>query len=99
MIRIFKIVSEGGISAGVRRIEALTGERLLSIYSNIQNRAWKFVSIWECMRSGIPLWKVTTLWWNGHRKVSIPEKEFGVESRDFPLKQCPLTPNSFSGML
>lgn len=28
-IRLFKIVSEGGVSAGVRRIEALTGDRAL----------------------------------------------------------------------
>ena len=30
MIRLFKIVSEGGVSAGVRRIEALTGDMALN---------------------------------------------------------------------
>lgn len=31
LIRVFKILSEGGVSAGVRRIEAATGDRALSL--------------------------------------------------------------------
>ena len=36
-IAYFKIVSESGVAAGVRRIEALTGEGLMKYYANIEN--------------------------------------------------------------
>jgi alanyl-tRNA synthetase len=34
LIRVFKILSEGGVSAGVRRIEATTGDRAVSMLMN-----------------------------------------------------------------
>ncbi|WP_302625455.1 alanine--tRNA ligase [uncultured Eubacterium sp.] len=37
-ISYFKIVSEAGISAGVRRIEALTGAGLMKYYTDIENK-------------------------------------------------------------
>jgi alanyl-tRNA synthetase len=37
-ITAFKIVSESGIAAGVRRIEALTGRGLMHYYSELENR-------------------------------------------------------------
>lgn len=37
-ISYFKIVSEAGISAGVRRIEALTGAGLMKYYADIENK-------------------------------------------------------------
>jgi len=38
-IGLFKIVAEGGVAAGVRRIEAVTGERALDYVAALQERA------------------------------------------------------------
>ncbi len=37
-ITLFKIVSEGGVAAGVRRIEALTGDNVLAYYRALETR-------------------------------------------------------------
>ena len=37
-IRNFKIISETGVAAGVRRIEALTGDNVLAYYKEIENK-------------------------------------------------------------
>ncbi len=37
-IMLFKIISEAGISAGVRRIEALTGSHVLAYYQNLEEQ-------------------------------------------------------------
>lgn len=36
-IRLFKIVSENGVAAGVRRIEALTGDNVIAWYAELEN--------------------------------------------------------------
>ena len=36
-IRLFKIISESGVAAGVRRIEALTGDGVIKYYANLEN--------------------------------------------------------------
>ena len=38
LIRNFKILSESGVAAGVRRIEAITGQNVLDYYKDIENR-------------------------------------------------------------
>jgi alanyl-tRNA synthetase len=37
-ITAFKIISESGVAAGVRRIEALTGDNVFSYYKNVEKR-------------------------------------------------------------
>ncbi len=38
VIRNFKIVSESGVAAGVRRIEAITGDNVIAYYKDIENK-------------------------------------------------------------
>ena len=44
-IRIFKILSEQGISSGVRRIEAITGSEVIKFYIEIENKLSNICSI------------------------------------------------------
>ena len=44
-IRLFKIVSESGVSAGVRRIEALTGNGVLSYYAHLEETLAKAAQV------------------------------------------------------
>ncbi len=40
-IRVFKILSENGVAAGVRRIEALTGDGVLAYYADLEQKLMK----------------------------------------------------------
>ena len=40
-IMLFKIISESGVAAGVRRIDALTGQAALDYYANIENMLYE----------------------------------------------------------
>ena len=45
-IGLFKIVSEGGVSAGVRRIEAVTGQGALDLVSSEEHRLHEAAACW-----------------------------------------------------
>ena len=44
-IMLFKIISESGVAAGVRRIDALTGQAVLDYYANIENMLYEAARI------------------------------------------------------
>ncbi len=47
-IRLFKLVSESGVAAGVRRIEALTGENVTVYYQTLDTRLAKLAGLLKC---------------------------------------------------
>ena len=53
-IGLFKIVSEGGVAAGVRRIEAVTGERALDHVAALQDRARQAAQLVKGDRDNFP---------------------------------------------
>ena len=53
-IGLFKIVSEGGVAAGVRRIEAVTGERALDYIASLQDRARQVAQLVKGDRDNFP---------------------------------------------
>jgi len=52
-ITIFKIVSEAGIAAGVRRIEALTGEGVFSYYKDLEEKLAKAAALLKTTPNGL----------------------------------------------
>ncbi|MFO1423468.1 MAG: alanine--tRNA ligase [Candidatus Competibacteraceae bacterium] len=53
-IGLFKIVSEGGVAAGVRRIEAVTGDRALDYVASFQDRARQVAQLVKGDRDNFP---------------------------------------------
>lgn len=53
-IGLFKIVSEGGVAAGVRRIEAVTGERALDYVASLQDHARQVAQLVKGDRDNFP---------------------------------------------
>ncbi len=53
-IGLFKIVSEGGVAAGVRRIEAVTGERALDYVAALQDHARQVAQLVKGDRDNFP---------------------------------------------
>jgi len=53
-IGLFKITAESGVAAGVRRIEAVTGERALDLVSTLQDRARQVAQLVKGDRDNFP---------------------------------------------
>ena len=53
-IGLFKIIAEGGVAAGVRRIEAVTGERALDYIGSLQDRARQVAQLVKGDRDNFP---------------------------------------------
>ena len=52
-IRLFKLVSESGIAAGVRRIEALTGDNVVAYYAGLEQRLAHIAGALKCKETDI----------------------------------------------
>ncbi|CDH47636.1 alanine--tRNA ligase [Candidatus Contendibacter odensensis] len=53
-IGLFKIISEGGVAAGVRRIEAVTGDRALDYVASLQDHARQVAQLVKGDRDSFP---------------------------------------------
>ncbi len=53
VISAFKIVSENGVAAGIRRIEALTGSNVLAYYAEIEERLNQAAKVLKTTPAGI----------------------------------------------
>ena len=53
-IRLFKIISEAGISAGVRRIEALTGDGVIRYYQNMEKLLEESAALVKSTTADVP---------------------------------------------
>ena len=53
-ILAFKIVSESGIAAGVRRIEALTGDAVFAYYRNVEQTLAKAAALLKTVPESVP---------------------------------------------
>ena len=53
-IRLFKIVSESGVAAGVRRIEALTGNGVMAYYQQTERALDEACTMIKCSRGDLP---------------------------------------------
>lgn len=52
-IKLFKILSENGIAAGVRRIEALTGDGVIAFYKDLEKRLHEVAGILKTTESEV----------------------------------------------
>ena len=87
MIRLFKIVSEGGVSAGVRRVEALTGDTALQFlmrntHENQHARsAAGYQESWTQYMNGEATGKAATVTdWIEHSKMTVKNLEREIKS-------------------
>jgi alanyl-tRNA synthetase len=60
VIGAFKILSEAGVAAGVRRIEAITGDNVFAYYENVENTLIEAAKAAKCDIKGI-VKKITSL--------------------------------------
>ncbi|MDD2958930.1 MAG: alanine--tRNA ligase [Lachnospiraceae bacterium] len=71
-IKNFKLVSESGVAAGVRRIEALTGEAVSEYYSRMEKEVEAAAALLKTNASGL-LEKITSL--QADLKAALSENE------------------------
>ena len=76
-IGAFKIISENGVAAGVRRIEALTGDNVLEYYKNIEKQLFEAAKAARCA-PGVLVEKINSM----HTEI----KELGSENEALKAK-------------
>ena len=85
-ISAFKIVSEGGVAAGVRRIEALTGTALMNYYSEMEQELHKVAGLLK----SAPL--------EVHTKVSSMQEEMRIMQKEMERLKAKIAKNAAGDM-